>query len=137
VIEEIKKLCVRFEPVGSRVTCNPPPSGTDVDYLVYCPVETQHGTVQYASLLEYLATNGWELGGSKIESKGVQVGYGFESFTREDINLIITQDFLFFSRFMAATSVCLRLNLLQKEDRIALFQAVLYGNACWPGVPAE
>lgn len=47
-----------------------------------------------------------------------------------DVNLIVTQDNKFYDRFMAATSVAKRLNLLDKADRIALFQAVLYGNRC-------
>jgi hypothetical protein len=47
---------------------------------------------------------------------------------RDDVNLIATSDGDFFRRFLAATQVCIRLNLMNKEDRIALFQAVLYGN---------
>lgn len=33
-----------------------------------------------------------------------------------------------YDRFIAATAVAKRLNLLDKADRIALFQAVLYAN---------
>lgn len=45
-------------------------------------------------------------------------------------NLIITSSQVFHQRFLAASSVAKRLNLLEKSDRIALFQAVLYGNSC-------
>lgn len=54
----------------------------------------------------------------------------FQSFRCDDVNLIVTVDSEFYNRFVAATSVAMRLNLLEKSDRIALFQAVLYGNEC-------
>ena len=44
------------------------------------------------------------------------------------VNLIVTRNDTFFNRFMAASSVAKRLNLLDKADRVAVFQAVLYGN---------
>jgi hypothetical protein len=42
-------------------------------------------------------------------------------------NLIVTDDLEWHRRFVAATSIAKRLNLMAKADRIALFQAVLYG----------
>lgn len=49
---------------------------------------------------------------------------GFESWRKGNINLIITYNRLFFDKFMAASDVCRKLNLLRKEDRIMVFEAV-------------
>lgn len=46
---------------------------------------------------------------------------------RGNINVIVTPEMEFFDRFMAATELARRFNLMEKVDRIALFQAVLYG----------
>ncbi|MNF99067.1 hypothetical protein D3C84_819530 [compost metagenome] len=83
-----------------------------------------------------LAASGFEKGGSDC---GNQAGYmantpmSFQSFTLDDLNLIVTFDPEFYRRFMAATGVAKHLNLLDKQDRVTLFQAVLYGNG--PFVP--
>lgn len=50
-----------------------------------------------------------------------------------DLNLIVTEDKEFFSKFMAATQIARRLNVLDKGDRIALFRAVLFGEKCDAG----
>ena len=52
---------------------------------------------------------------------------GFRSFRKGDMNIITTESMEFFDRFMTATALAKRFNLLEKADRIALFQAVLYG----------
>jgi hypothetical protein len=50
----------------------------------------------------------------------------------EKVNLIVTASAAFAARHRVATALCKRLNLMDKADRIALFQAVLYGNE-WNG----
>jgi len=115
---------IRIEPVGSRVTCNPPPTDTDADYLVLV-----------GSMVDFRTTIicdfGYELDGSQVADASVPLNAAdrFSSYSQGDINLIVTSDATFFRKFMAASSVAKRLNLLDKSDRIALFQAVLYGNA--------
>ncbi len=107
--------------VGSRVTCNPAPTDTDQDILVL--VE------DIAEWRERMIEGGFEVAGSiPAAEKNVLGADQFESYTKDDINLIVTSDAMFFSKFMAATHVAKRLNLLNKNDRKALFQAVLYGN---------
>lgn len=125
IIEIIRPLCFHVEPVGSRVTCNPPPTDTDADYL--CHVRPCH----MHRFESEMYSNGFKLGGS-LDASGDQFGYGFTSYTLGEINLIATEDYDFANRFLAASSVAKRLNLLDKYDRIALFQAVLYGNHCGP-----
>jgi hypothetical protein len=52
----------------------------------------------------------------------------FTSLTRGEDNLIVTDAAWFASRFMVATRLAKRFNLQAKAERVALFQAVLYGN---------
>lgn len=106
---------------GSRVTCNPPPMNTDDDYILHVKDMNQAGAD--------LIANGYEFGGSEIPA---DVNYTnpdewFASFTKDEINLIVTGSETFYSRFVVATSIAKRLNLMNKNDRIALFQGVLYG----------
>lgn len=124
--------CLKWERVGSRVTCDPAPTDTDEDILVLTTAQL------WGDLSAILEVDKFEKGGSDC---GDQSGYlqanalRFQSFTLGVLNLIITFDPEFYRRFMAATGVAKRLNLLDKTDRIVLFQAVIYGNA--PVPPAE
>ena len=109
--------CRRYEPVGSRVTCNPPPTDTDEDFLALVNNE--------AEAWEYLEVMGFETG-TDADYDGM--ASNFISFKRGTTNIIVTSDEQWFDKFMAATHVAKRLNLLKKSDRIAVFQAVLYSN---------
>lgn len=109
------KGILRVVPVGSRITCKPPPENTDIDYLVlmsrwFDPAK--------------LAAAGYELD-SQSEHYDPAVNV-FNSWRKGDINLIATKDQQFFSKFLFATKIAKELNLLNKKDRITLFQAVLY-----------
>lgn len=116
----IDHFLVAHEPVGSRVTCSPPPMDTDEDHLILIAGED----LQYA--LDALDAEGYVPGGSYLHpSEGA-----FVSLRKGELNLLITSKDTFYRRFVAATTVARRLNLMDKEDRIALFQAVLYGNRC-------
>jgi len=105
---------IQSEPVGSRVTCNPPPTDTDMDVLVLVR--------DMKKFVDDAVVAGFEVGGSFICKDD------FTSLTRGEINLIVTQDGEFYRRFWCASRLAKRWNLLFKEDRIRLFQAVLYGN---------
>lgn len=113
-----------YAPVGSRRTCNPPPMDTDDDYLVLVK--------DHYEFRAHIAELGFTLLGSLVAdaSEPLDAEDRFSSYMLGDINLIVTQDENFYHKFLAATSVAKRLNLLVKADRIALFQAVLYGNPC-------
>lgn len=112
-IGPIMATCI---PVGSRVTCDPPPAGTDEDWLVLTRGDPQPG----------LEAAGFTQDGSPEFYTGNDAG-GFRSWRLGDVNVITTQDAGFHERFMTATHLARRFNLLNKADRIALFQAVLYG----------
>jgi hypothetical protein len=103
-------------PVGSRVTCNPPPVDTDEDWLALCIGNTT----------ELMRSHGFKQDGSPQFYTGNDNG-GFRSWRRGELNVVTTESNEFFWRFITATDLAKRFNLLAKADRIALFQAVLYG----------
>lgn len=116
----VVELCRRIEPVGSRVTCNPAPTDTDADYLAFVQ------PALWGQLRAALDANGFE-SHPAYETPESPPSASFRSFRNGDVNVITTCEEWFFNRFMAATSLAKRFNLLRKDDRIALFQAVLYG----------
>lgn len=132
--EKIRALLVtadKWELVGSRVTCNPPPVGTDQDVLVYVGVERADSFVFGMEAIGFEV----ELGeGYAADALNPGQSSRFQSYRLDDTNLIVTVDEKFYNRFSTATAMAKRANLLQKEERIALFQAVLYGNELTQGV---
>jgi hypothetical protein len=120
-------LVTSVDQVGSQVTCSPSPEGTDRDYLVLVhsqDLNAQERFIQKVQHAGFTQTIKEVVSPNSLHgSNGV-----FASFRHGEINLIVTTCEHFHRRFLAATSVAKRLNLLQKSDRIALFQAVLYGN---------
>ncbi len=104
-------------PVGSRVTCDPAPTDTDEDWLIYA----DEGESQ-----EKLEGQGFKLEGAPGFYTGNDNGR-FRSYRHGAINAIVTPDLEFYNKFKTATELAKRFNLLEKSDRIALFQAVLYG----------
>lgn len=126
VLAKLRINQCKVEPCGSRVTCDPAPIDTDQDYLVEVPNE--HDRISRTVCILSEADFGWEGG----EHYQMAAAGDFMSWRHGEINLIVTANAGFAQRHRAATSVCKRLNLLSKPDRIALFQAVLYGNE-WDG----
>jgi hypothetical protein len=107
---------LRITPVGSRVTCVPPPVGTDQDYLMFVDAGVQRFDVIIALLLD-----DWNHGGS---CEPGEEGDGWATFRKDDENIILTWDLDFHDSFLAASAGAKALNLLNKEERIILFQAV-------------
>jgi len=115
-------------PVGSRVTCSPAPTDTDRDWLALIPKgESEEFTISMMAI-------GWDLGGSRIPVNRLinEQDDRFLSFTHEIDgvieNVIATESEVFYRRFLVATLLATRFNLMIKDDRVALFQGVLYGN---------
>jgi hypothetical protein len=107
---------VTMEPMGSRVTCSPPPTDTDEDWLLLVRGDPSKS----------MRLIGFVQDGSPQFYTGSDAG-GFRSWRKGDVNLVTTPDLKFFDLFMTATHLAKRFNLMAKGDRIALFQAVLYG----------
>lgn len=110
-------ILVDIRPVGSRVTCDPPPADTDEDWLVLIRRDPT----------EALKAAGFRMDGRTKFYTGKDAG-SFRSWRKpgSDINIITTPYSAFYELFETATLLAKRFNLLDKGDRIALFQAVLY-----------
>lgn len=120
VLIQLQGMGCVVEPCGSRVTCNPPPTDTDRDYLV----EVKR-YADYEQAIEIIIENGFYPEGSDHYRNS---DFNFQSWRLGEINLIVTYKEWFASRHRSATMVCKSLNLMDKADRIALFQKILYGN---------
>lgn len=120
ILTALKPLVYEIKPVGSRVTCNPAPTDTDEDYLIFYSPQNK---IQITDLLE---GEDYDHDGSMIDIE--TVSSDFCSYSKDDVNLIFTSDGRFYENFLLATKVCKQLNLLRKEDRVTVFQAILYGN---------
>lgn len=112
--DQLDDFCKQVEPVGSRVTCNPPPTDTDLDLL--CLVTEE----DYETLTNWLNLKGWVYDDAYPRMTG-----DFESWRKHEYNAIVTSDEDFFSKFMKATAICKEKNLLKKEERIAQFEEVM------------
>jgi hypothetical protein len=126
-MQKLKDMCSIWEPVGSRVTCRPPPTDTDNDTLCLLKEPKQ--------LLEFVGEavkQGFDYRGSIVEDANHQ-SLRFVSLLRasDNENIIVTTSPEFAQRFLAATHVAKQLNLLVKAHRVLVFQAVLYGNSYW------
>lgn len=130
-VEPISVYVLKAMLCGSRVTCDPAPTDTDQDVIVLVeyiqasackimPPEHFKAIKKYADMESLLVMDGWVCGGSGDQDDE------FESWTKDDLNLILTSDIEFYNRFVSATTVCAHLNVLDKEDRKKVFRSVLY-----------
>lgn len=103
---------------GSAVICDPPIMTTDIDFII-CAINP-------VNLIEFLNHNEFEI--SHNEGYDFDPNEGITCLRRGELNLIVTGDYEFYLKFVNATILAKKLNLLQKSKRIALFQYVLYGN---------
>lgn len=109
---------IEVEPCGSRYTCDPPPVDTDDDYLAFTP------TMKLSDAQPDILSEEFEL----VNGDGyANRGKPFESYRKGEINLILTNDKPHFNKFILARDLCKRFNLLGKQDRIDLHDAVMYG----------
>jgi hypothetical protein len=107
---------VKMEYVGSRITCNPAPTDTDEDVLLL------------TDDLETLIGDCIEVGFTRDGDTKASYPVGFVSLRNGSMNFIVTDDEEFYKKFMLATHVCKSLNLMEKQNRITVFQAIVYGN---------
>lgn len=115
-VEDWESVVMTFQPTGSRYICNPAPTDTDEDFICWVT------PAAYDALVGF----GFKQCGSPEFYTGNDNG-GFRSWRRGAVNLITTESVEFYTRFTGATEIAKRLNILEKADRIALFQVTLYG----------
>lgn len=115
LLEILKTHAVKFQMTGSRYICNPAPTDTDEDYVALAA----------GRLADALAQSGFEMNTNPELYEGLPDFYAWRC---GEFNVIQTNNLVFFARFVAATEAAKAMNLQSKADRIAIFQAVLYGN---------
>lgn len=102
---------------GSSVICNPPVENTDIDFVI-C-------TTSYYEICSFLIRNGFRQSCADEEEYDLE-NEGFECYRKNNINLIVTENYDWYKKWVFSTVVAMKLNLLKKEDRITLFKAILY-----------
>lgn len=103
-----------YSMTGSRYICDPPPMDTDEDYIVLAH--------DFSLSILYYEIHGFK----KFQEKDYP-DPNFISLRLGEYNLIVTKSEAYYNRFCAATELAKKRNLLNKEDRINLFDMVLYG----------
>lgn len=121
---------VIMHPTGSKYICNPPVEDTDEDYIVFVAPK------YFEDIINEALDNGCDFDGSDISPAEDDVNvrefdFPWNSVRDGDKNYIITSSKEFYNKFVNATKLAKCLNLLDKNDRIRLFQAVLYDNYDW------
>lgn len=107
------------ELCGSRVTCDPIPAGADYDYLVFCPTDDD-----VRHMVNYLGAENYKWESSEHYQQVAQTG--FMSWRRGDCNVLLTSNHVWLERHHVATEKCKQQNILDKEERIKIFQQILY-----------
>lgn len=118
-IEIPNSLWTGIYKTGSSVICDPPVLDTDIDFIIH--------TTDMEGLLRFLRENNYcssitDEGEYELETEG------FECLRHGNINLILTENRVFYSRWVRATQLAKQFNLLKKTDRISLFQEVIYSD---------
>lgn len=105
-------------PTGSSVICNPPILDTDRDYIICV-----HSLKDIKAFIEGI---GFKTSTQDVEEYDIQEDGLFECYRKDNINLILTEDFDFYLKWCHATELATKLNLREKGQRITLFQYLLY-----------
>lgn len=115
-----KDLVIDRQLTGSYYICDPPVYNTDIDIMLLVSVDT------YKKFCDDLVTDGWERGGSA----SVVNPDGWTSFKKKNqfgtlYNFLVIYDKEHYDKMTFATELARKLNLLQKKDRIILFESIV------------
>lgn len=110
-------------PTGSRFICDPPVLDSDDDWVILVE-DLEYAKYKAARLDWYSEDDGYYRADSGSEELGPFVSLRH---SEGSSNYIFTDDAEFYDRYVAATLLAKKHNLLNKVDRIQLFHTVLYG----------
>ena len=122
---------------GSNYTCDPPVEDTDRDFILL--VKDKKACIALCKSSSDIVTfdskisenEDTEQATDPLEFKAAEPkGYDAFDFTSVRVgkdNLILTDNKKFYDKFVVATELAKRFNLLDKSDRIALFTGVIKG----------
>lgn len=117
VLAALGQHAVTYQMTGSRYICNPAPTDTDEDYIAL---------VAGDGWADALWASGFTL---NTDSELYDDCPDFYAWRAGEFNVICVEEPEMYRRWVDATEQAKALNLLEKADRIALFQKVLYGVA--------
>lgn len=102
---------IACHPYGSRYTCDPAPTDTDDDTLVL---------VKEFPNPEKMKELGWDFDGDEKYPSSM-----FQSYRRDFKNLIMVENRHVYIRGVAAALVCKQMNLMDKNERIAIHTVIM------------
>ena len=102
IIDQLSDGDYVMVPVGSRRTCNPPPTDTDDDYLILC--EDRNQTVKSLKELGFEPPE-------DIEEYVALHDCNFTSLRFGELNFIVTEDMLWFDKFLTASYFAKKYNV--------------------------
>lgn len=111
-------------PTGSRFICNPPVMNTDIDYLV---LVNNRKTYE-----KFLQTQGFTSCLEDPESQYPEES-GWSAWRKGELNLMVSDDIVWYLRSVAVTHLAKEMNLWKKSDRIDLFATVRDGEPFYSG----
>jgi hypothetical protein len=108
-------LFERVSKFGSATVMN---RGKDLDWLLW--------SSDTSNALKYLLAQGWKYTGTEQHYCAVHTDIAFTTFRDEDNihNLVLLEDLDDYKRMMKANDLCVKLILENKEDRVAVFDAM-------------
>jgi hypothetical protein len=107
-----------FERVSEFGSATVMGRGKDLDYLIW--------SSDTSEALKYLLAQGWKYTGTEQHYCAVHTDISFTTFRCIDniYNLVLLEDLDDYKRMMKANDLCVKLKLENKEDRIAVFDAM-------------
>ena len=116
-------LFQKIHPTGSREICNPHPMDTDFDVIALASEKCQQlGMEDLVAVLRVVGFSITEDLNYPLDQSA------FVSCRHGKLNLLVTCDEGFYDKFVEATELAKERNLLHREDRVKLFQWILYNN---------
>lgn len=109
----------KYFPTGSRIICDPPVLDTDIDYVIL--VENKN------KFEKEIFQIGFRDSSHNTLCNYLNIKSEFNSYKRDQINLIITESESFYNKFFTFTNEARLRNLTKKSDRVALCKSFLYG----------
>ena len=125
---DMNEAMLQIVPTGSYFNCSPPVTSTDRDYLIlsYFNIEAKLIEAGYVQT-DSDPTKPKSTTNSIPAAKNGKDSLLFTSWRRGNINIILTRDTDHFNKHKIAGYVCKRLNLMKKEDRIMIYDAIMAG----------
>ena len=119
--------CVKtWYPTGSYYICSPQVVTTDKDFVILLNTSQAEAETQ-------LTAAGYERSCADQEEYDLADGDTLACYRKDSVNLIVTSDYETYHKWLDATELAKNMKLNDKDQRIRLFQYVLYGNTSLKG----